>query len=91
MAVGINNYLKKDTSEVKTRLTFREIEYLSLAALGFKNKMIAQKLYVTKSTVKKTLEIIYRKLNAKDRANAVAIAFIHNILTVKILTQMSEI
>lgn len=66
-------------------LTFREIEYLSLIALGFKNDKIATTLCVTKSTVKKTLENIFRDLKAKDRANAVAIAFIHKIITPKSL------
>ena len=39
---------------------------------------------------KKTLENIFKKINACDRANAVTIAFIHNILNAKILTQMSK-
>ena len=51
-------------------LTNRELEYLSLVALGYMNKKIAEKLIVTLSTVKKTLENIFRKLNANDRANA---------------------
>ena len=68
-------------------LTNREIEYLSLVALGYKNKKIAEKLIVTVSTVKKTLENIFRKLKAEDRANAVAIAFIHKIIDEKILAE----
>ncbi|MCD7780905.1 MAG: helix-turn-helix transcriptional regulator, partial [Candidatus Gastranaerophilales bacterium] len=62
-------------------LTDRECEFLCLAAMGFKNKQIAYILSVSKSTVKKTLENIFQKLFAKDRANAVAIAFIHDFLT----------
>ncbi len=69
-------------------LTAREIEYLSLVALGFKNHMIADKLFVTKSTVKKMLENIYKKLFAKDRANAIAIAFLHDLINVKVLTDI---
>lgn len=71
-------------------LTSREIEYLSLVALGYKNNVIAQSLSVTQSTVKKTLEKIFKKLKAKDRANAVAIAFAHNFISVQILYDFIE-
>ena len=72
----------------KNILTVREIEYLSLVALGYSNKTIAENLLVTHSTVKKTLEIIFDKLKAKDRANAVTIAFIHNILYEELLSKI---
>lgn len=71
-------------------LTSREIEYLSLIALGFKNKMIADTLFVSKSTVKKTIENIFEDLNARDRANAVAIAFVHKIITPESLIQIMK-
>ncbi len=61
--------LPTDTNE--NILTPREIEYLALAALGFKNLQIAEILVVTQSTVKKMLESIFSKLNAKDRTHAV--------------------
>ena len=64
-------------------LTLREKEYLSLVALGFKNPVIAKVLFVSFSTVKKTLESIFCKIKAKDRANAVAICFMHEILTTR--------
>ena len=79
-----NNFTNKDI------LTSREIEYLSLVALGYKNNVIAQILSVTQSTVKKTLEKIFKKLKAKDRANAVAIAFAHNFISVQILYDFIE-
>ena len=72
----------------KCILTPREIEYLGLVALGFHNSQIAQILYVSFYTVKKTLEKIFDKLHAIDRASAVTIAFIYNILSVKVLTQI---
>ena len=71
-------------------MTNREIEFLCLVALGYGNNLIAENLFVTKSTVKKTLENIFKKLNAKDRANAVAIAFIHNIISVEILNELKQ-
>ena len=70
-------------------LTAREIEYLSLAALGFKNFEIADLLSVTNSTVKKTLEHIFEKLNALNRTNAVAIALVHKIITLKNLSDIA--
>ncbi len=69
----------------KNILTNRELEYLSMVALGYKNNVIAKCLFVTNSTVKKTLENIYRKLNAKDRANAIAVAFSHKILSAEVI------
>ena len=79
-----NNFTNKDI------LTSREIEYLSLVALGYKNNVIAQTLSVTQSTVKKTLENIFKKLKAKDRTNAVTIAFVHNFLSVQNLYNFIE-
>ena len=75
-------------NESSKKLTLRELEYLSLVALGFKNPVIAQILFVSFSTVKKTLESIFRKIKAKDRANAVAICFSHEILTVKSINEV---
>ncbi len=79
--------LKNKTAKIKKHhLTAREIEYLSLVAMGFKNIEIAKILSVTESTVKKTLEAVFQKLFAKDRANAVAIAFIHDVINAQILS-----
>lgn len=74
----------------KCVLTEREIEYLSLASFGFKNKEIAKILSVTVGGVKKALEIIFQKINAKDRANAVTIAFVHNMINVDILNYIAD-
>lgn len=71
-------------------LTPREIEYLGLVALGYHNNEIARTLYVSFYTVKKTLENIFDKLHAIDRANAVAIVFIHKILNVAVLTDLVQ-
>lgn len=69
-------------------LTPREIEYLALAALGFKNLQIAEILVVTQSTVKKMLESIFSKLNAKDRTHAVTICFLHELLSGSYLNEI---
>lgn len=62
-------------------LTLREIEVLQRVAKGLGNKEIAEEVGRSPETVKAQLESIFRKLDAKDRAHAVAIAlqrgFIH--------------
>jgi DNA-binding NarL/FixJ family response regulator len=55
-------------------LTPREIEVLQLVAAGNTNAQVAQQLFISETTVKTHLKHIYRKLNADDRAAAVAIA-----------------
>lgn len=80
--------VKEHKYERTRELTIREKEYLSLVALGFKNPAIAEILFVSFSTVKKTLETVFRKIQAKDRANAVAIGFIHEIITKEFITNV---
>ncbi len=58
--------------------------------MGFRNKQIAYILSVSKSTVKKTLENVFQKLSAKDRANAVMLGFIHGFLNVEILNDINS-
>jgi DNA-binding NarL/FixJ family response regulator len=55
-------------------LTNRELEVLSLMAKGYSNLMIAGRLHVTESTVKGYVESIFVRLNARNRAEAVAVA-----------------
>ena len=71
-------------------LTEREIEYLTLVALGCENFEIAANLVVSRSTVKKTIENIFRKLKAKNRTHAVSMAFSLGILTTQLLTDMKN-
>lgn len=73
--------MKSYTITKNTIITQREIQYLLLAADGYKNLEIAQKLYVSKSTVKKTFENIFLKLNARTKAHALSIAYVHDIIT----------
>lgn len=56
------------------RLSSREREVLSLMAEGCSNPMIANRLHVTESTVKRHVESILNRLNVRNRAGAVAIA-----------------
>ena len=89
MSAKIKDYTANVENDSKCILTPREIEYLSLIALGYHNPQIAEILEVSYYTVKKTLELIFSKLNASDRASAVSIAYIHQILNVNVLTNIA--
>ncbi|MEO8394072.1 MAG: LuxR C-terminal-related transcriptional regulator [Chloroflexota bacterium] len=56
------------------RLSSRELDVLCLVAEGFSNQEIADRLYIGVSTVKKHINHIYDKLDAKNRTQAVAYA-----------------
>lgn len=49
-------------------LTARELEVARLAAQGMRNGEIAQQLFVSENTVKKHLQIVFRKLNIDRRS-----------------------
>ena len=68
-------------------LTSREQECLKLSAFGFSNIEIGKFLYITENTVKKNLGETFKKLKAKDRANAITISFFNGILNPEILTE----
>jgi len=55
-------------------LTQRESEVLELMVRGLSNRAIAQRLYIGEETVKTHARSVYRKLEATDRAQAVAAA-----------------
>jgi DNA-binding NarL/FixJ family response regulator len=52
-------------------LTPRELELLQLAANGFGGPMIAEKLVLSRATVRTHFENVYGKLDVSDRAGAV--------------------
>jgi two-component system response regulator DesR len=52
-------------------LTEREREVLDLIAAGSTNREIAEQLYLSPHTVKEHTSVLYRKLNARNRAEAV--------------------
>jgi len=55
-------------------LTPREVEILVGIAKGSSSRELAAKLFVSESTVKSHLRTIYRKINVRDRSQAVAYA-----------------
>lgn len=61
-------------------LTQREITILKLIRQGYENYEIGQIIFVSIHTVKAHISTIMRKLNARNRANAVYIAMINHML-----------
>ncbi|MBO0511725.1 response regulator [Streptomyces beijiangensis] len=61
-------------------LSAREREVLVLVAKGTSNREIARELFISEATVKTHLTHIYAKLDVKDRAAAVAVAYDRKIL-----------
>ena len=59
---------------VAAPLTHREIQILNCIANGSTNKHVAHKLGISEQTIKNHVSAILRKLNANDRAHAVALA-----------------
>jgi DNA-binding NarL/FixJ family response regulator len=63
----------------KNRLSPREQEIVSLVAKGFPNKSIAIILNISPCTVATHIRRIFDKLDAKSRAEMVALAFHHRL------------
>jgi DNA-binding CsgD family transcriptional regulator len=65
--------------EKRLKITRRELEVLALIAHGQSTAEIAQALWITEDTVKTHVRRLLRKLGARTRAHAVAIAFRENL------------
>ncbi|GAM65549.1 nitrate/nitrite response regulator protein [Vibrio ishigakensis] len=59
-------------------LTEREMEILSKVALGYRNKQIADVLYISESTVKVHMKSLLKKLQVKSRTAATIIYLDHH-------------
>jgi len=64
--------MRRPPQTTDSHLTFRETQILNYIASGKTNKQIAQILLISEQTVKNHVSNILRKLNADDRAHAVA-------------------
>jgi DNA-binding NarL/FixJ family response regulator len=68
--------------KIASPLTQRELQILSCIANGGTNKQVAHMLGISKQTIKNHVSAILRKLNANDRAHAVALAIRNQWVTV---------
>ncbi|HZQ53840.1 MAG TPA: response regulator transcription factor [Bryobacteraceae bacterium] len=66
----------------RAQLSQREREIIVLIAQGYKNKEIAEKMFITEQTVKNHLHNIFDKLGVSDRLE-LALYAIHNSLHVR--------
>ena len=73
-----------ETASLVSDLTYREIQILHFAALGYANKRIANELGISENTVKHFVSNILTKLDASDRTEAAVIAIKNRIIPIKI-------
>lgn len=64
------------------KLTDREMTILNLLTKGYDNTQIAERIFISKHTVKAHMSSIIKKLNARNRTNAVYIAASHKIIKI---------
>jgi DNA-binding CsgD family transcriptional regulator len=64
------------------KFTDREMQVLRGISNGESNGDIGRRLYLTVSTVKGHVRLLFAKLDARDRAHAVALAFKQGLLPV---------
>ncbi len=62
-------------------LTAREVEVLALVARGLSNAEIAQQLYVSPATAKTHVARLLMKLDARDRAQLIIVAYESGLVT----------
>jgi two-component system, NarL family, nitrate/nitrite response regulator NarL len=70
------------SSRERAQLSQREREIIILIAQGYKNKEIAEKMFITEQTVKNHLHNVFDKLGVSDRLE-LALYAIHNSLHMK--------
>lgn len=73
----------KSLETIIAPLTRRETQILNYVAEGNTNKQIADILGISEQTIKSHVSAILRKLNANDRAHAVALAIRNGWISVK--------
>jgi DNA-binding NarL/FixJ family response regulator len=71
----------RGTSPELTGLTEREVEVLELVARGLSNSEIAQRLYVSPATAKTHVARLLMKLDARDRAQLIIMAYESGLIT----------
>lgn len=77
-----NSHVNGKLPRERAQLSQREREIIILIAQGYKNKEIAEKMFITEQTVKNHLHNVFDKLGVSDRLE-LALYAIHNSLHVK--------
>lgn len=89
--VLLNRILERDKSKGKKStktlfqldfdaLTVREHEVIKMIGEGLKNKIIAERLFISEATVRHHLSSIYGKIGVEDRLNLVIFAYRKGII-----------
>lgn len=78
----VTQVLRKSSSATAPVLTRREKEVLELIAGGMTNNEIAEKIFVSASTVDTHRKNLLSKLEAKNTAELVKLAFFHKLISV---------
>ena len=81
MSDEVSQVMRKSNSLTVPVLTRREKEVLELIAEGMTNNEIAEKIFVSASTVDTHRKNLLAKLEAKNTAELVKLAFFHNLIT----------
>ena len=76
----VGSLYRADAEAETVPLSDRELDVLTLLAKGMTNKDVAAALFISRATVKSHIENILRKLDANDRAAAVAEGFRRGLL-----------
>ena len=81
MSDEVSQVMRKSNTVSVPVLTRREKEVLELIAEGMTNNEIAEKIFVSASTVDTHRKNLLAKLEAKNTAELVKLAFYHNLIT----------
>jgi pimeloyl-ACP methyl ester carboxylesterase/DNA-binding CsgD family transcriptional regulator len=77
---AIDRFLAEPEAARTDGLTQRETEILALIAVGSSSAEIARSLTISARTVERHIQNIYRKIDARNRAEATAYAFRHSLV-----------
>jgi DNA-binding NarL/FixJ family response regulator len=81
----------RHTVTARQPLSRREYQVLQLISDGLENQAIAKQLFVSVETIRTHVKSILRKLHARDRAHAVAVAFRLGVLVAHRETPPAEV